>query len=621
MVGSAPTPDGHGETRKPVTGWRVFRRVLRELTGYRPHLVGIAVLGVLAAPLSLLQPLALKVVVDHYLGRQPPPAYLDAVMPAWLADMSGGYMGGGDGYLIFAVFLIIIGALALQSIAYCKRLLSTFTRERLALGLRMRLFGHVEKLSLSYHDQEGPSQATFRIMMDTAVIPGLLLAGLIPALQSLAMVVVFGVAMLLLSVKLTLLIFIVVPLLMAASWPFGRSLRRQWHDIKEIDTSMLGRLQEIFSAVRLVKTFGKEQRETEALQDLAEQGVRARCRVARTQGLFSFVLAMGTAVGTAAFLFLGAGMVRGDELQLGELVMLGALTVQFYAPVQGLVGMIASLQSSFASAERALNLLDEAPAVAERADARPLERAVGALSFRDVSFAYEADQPVLRNVSLEVAAGSRVGIVGRTGAGKTTLMNLLTRLHDPTAGAILLDGSDLRDIVLDDLRRQFAVVLQDPVLFKKSVAENINYALPSASMEQTVQAARLANVHDFIESMPDGYDTIVGERGQRLSGGERQRISLARAFLKDSPILILDEPTSSVDMRTEAAIMEAVQRLMEGRTTFIIAHRPSTLEICDKVLALDGGRVTAFADTRDIPSLDALMTAADPAAALAAIRS
>src|SRR5437016_1287889 len=255
---------------------------------------------------------------------------------------------------------------------------------------------------------------------------------------------------------------------------------------------------------------------------------------------------------------------------------------------------MASMQSHLASAERAFSLLDEAPDVCERPHARPLGRSSGAMTFRNVSFGYNSERPVLRNLSFEVAPGTCLGIAGATGAGKTTLVNLLTRFYDPTAGQILLDGGDLRDYKLADLRNQFAIVLQEPVLFSTSITENIAYARPGAHQNEIIAAAKAANAHDFISRLPQGYLTPVGERGMCLSGGERQRISIARAFLKDAPILILDEPTSSVDVKTESAIVEAMERLMQGRTTFIIAHRPSTLKHCDLLLRIEHGRVVAL---------------------------
>jgi ATP-binding cassette subfamily B protein len=250
------------------------------------------------------------------------------------------------------------------------------------------------------------------------------------------------------------------------------------------------------------------------------------------------------------------------------------------------------MQSSLASAERAFALLDEAPDVVEKPHARALARAVGDISFSNVCFRYEGEEDfVLRDVSFEVKRGTRVGVVGTTGSGKTTLMSLLSRFYDPTTGEILLDGVDLRDYRLADLRGQFGIVLQDPVLFSASIGENIAYARPGATQNEVIEAARAAHAHEFITALPDGYETVVGERGMRLSGGERQRVSLARAFLKDAPILILDEPTSSVDVHTETHIMEAMEQLMRGRTSLMIAHRLSTLRRCDAILKIEAGRV------------------------------
>ena len=244
--------------------------------------------------------------------------------------------------------------------------------------------------------------------------------------------------------------------------------------------------------------------------------------------------------------------------------------------------------------------------MAERQNARSVSRASGAVAFRNVSFAYDGDRPVLENISFEIAPGTRVGVMGATGAGKTTLVGLLTRFYDPTTGRILLDGIDLRDYTLTDLRQQFAIVLQEPILFSTSIAENVAYARPWAGDRDIVAAAKAANAHDFILRLPQGYDTQVGERGMRLSGGERQRIALARAFLKDAPILILDEPTSSIDLATEAAILEAMDRLMRGRTAFMIAHRPSALANCNLLLVIENGRLVDLTEYGPPPPTEAL---------------
>src|SRR5207248_4616679 len=264
---------------------------------------------------------------------------------------------------------------------------------------------------------------------------------------------------------------------------------------------------------------------------------------------------------------------------------------QMYQPLQLLTGKITDLQSWMISLERCFVLLRQSPEISENPSALPITRARGEFEFRKVSFKYAGSGRGLNNISLKIPAGSRVGIVGTTGAGKTTLLNLLMRFYDPSEGQVLLDGVDLREYRIADLRRQFAVVLQEPVLFAASIAENIAYGKRDASDAEIIAAAKAANSHEFISRLPEGYETRSGERGARLSGGERQRISLARAFLRNSPILILDEPTSSVDMQTEASIMEATDALMRGRTTFMIAHRLHTLKNCDLILVLDQGRL------------------------------
>jgi ATP-binding cassette subfamily B protein len=271
--------------------------------------------------------------------------------------------------------------------------------------------------------------------------------------------------------------------------------------------------------------------------------------------------------------------------------MIMAYVAQVYQPLQLLTTKTTELQTWFASLERAFMLLDQEPEISEEKSAVPVSRARGEFEFRNVSFLYEDSQQGIHDLSFHVPAGSRVGIVGATGAGKTTLLNLLMRFYDPSKGAVLLDGIDIRKYRIADLRRQFGVVLQEPVLFAASIAENVAYGKPDATDAEIMDAARAAASHDFISQLPDGYETQVGERGSRLSGGERQRISLARAFLRDSPILILDEPTSSVDVHTEAAIMQATEKLMAGRTTFMIAHRLNTLKSCDLILVLDQGRL------------------------------
>jgi len=312
-------------------------------------------------------------------------------------------------------------------------------------------------------------------------------------------------------------------------------------------------------------------------------------------GVFKLIVGLTIAAGMALALFFGGLHVRSSRITIGDLVMVMAYLAQLYIPLSMTTNKIGALQTALAGIERAFSVLGEPAEVIERPNARPLTRAEGGIIFRHVSFAHRDDHPVLEDVSFEVSAGSSVGIVGKTGAGKTTLVSLLSRFYDPTDGQILLDGVDIREYKLADLRSQFGLVPQDPVLFSRTIADNIAYASTDAGENDIIEAAKAANAHNFIMRLPDGYQTIIGERGATLSGGERQRVALARTFLKNAPILILDEPTSSIDLKTEASIMEATQRLIRGRTAFIIAHRFSTLENCDILLSVEDGKVvTAF---------------------------
>jgi len=394
--------------------------------------------------------------------------------------------------------------------------------------------------------------------------------------------------------RLACIALAVSPAVFVISRRYRRRLRTQSREVKKIESSAMSVVQEVLGAGRVVKAFGQEDREGERFLEKSNEGMRARMRLALTEGGVGLLVALMTATGMAGVLYVGARDIQAGRLTAGELLYVMGLLAQLYTPLKTLNKKMASLQTHMAGAERAFALLDEAPDVIEKPNARPLARARGAMVFRNVSFAYNKDRPVLHEISFALEPGICLGIAGTTGAGKTTLMNLITRFYDPTGGEILLDGVDLRDYKLADLRHQFAIVLQEPILFSTSIAENIAYARPGASRSEIIAAAQAANAHEFIARLPQGYETPVGERGMCLSGGERQRISLARAFLKDAPILILDEPTSSVDIKTEAAIVAAMERLMQGRTTFIIAHRPSTLTHCQRLLRIEHGRIVSL---------------------------
>ena len=560
----------------------VYRRLAAYARPYWPQILLVLLLQLLATPLALLGPVPLKIAVDTVIGSRPLPGWLQAALPASLTGSATMLLG-------LAAALLVLTAVLGSLLDMATGLLQTYTGEKLAQDFRSRLFRHVQRLSLSYHDMTGTSDSTYRIQYDAPAIQRIVVDGLIPLFGSAVTLVAMIVVTARIDLRLAVVALSVSPILFLLSRSFGPRLRKNWKEIKQLDSSAMGVVQEVLSAVRVVKAFGREDREHERFLHQSNRRVRRELEVSAVQGSFDLLVALVMAGGSAAALLIGVQQVRAGQLSLGSLLLVMAYLQQIYKPLRMLSKKTVALESSMASAERAFALLDKVPEVAEKKDAHRVGRSTGSLLFLDVSFAYDADHTVLHRVSFAAPPGTRVGIRGTTGAGKSSLMGLLMRFYDPTDGQILLDGVDLRDYNLGDLRRQFGIVLQEPVLFSSTIGENIAYGRPEATREQIAEAARLANAHEFISALPEGYDTTVGERGMRLSGGERQRISLARAFLLDAPILILDEPTSSVDVKTEAAIIEAMNRLMDGRTTFLISHRLDALTGCDMQIELEKG--------------------------------
>jgi ATP-binding cassette subfamily B protein len=563
---------------------KLYARLYRHAQPSRVHLGTLLLLNLLATPIALLTPLPLKIAVDSLTGSPAVPGFLAAVLPEAATGSHGAV-------LALAVILLLAIALLDQLQRLGSSVLAAWAGERLLLDFRGRLFRYVQRLSFSYLDTRGTADTIYRINWDAASIQWIAVHGFPPLVSSACLLAGMACVVALIDWQLALAALAAAPVIFLITSVARRRLRHGWQRTKDLESAAYGTVQEVLTGLRVVKAFGQEDREQRRFASRSAEGARARVRMTFAESAYALLAGMTTAAGMALVLSLGVRHVRSGGLSLGDLILIMGYLALLYVPLQTISRSITTLQSSLVSAERSLELLDEPTDVPERPGARPLARAAGAVAFRDVSFAYDAGEPVLREVTFEVAPGTRVGIAGATGAGKTTLISLLARFYDPTAGQILLDGTDLREYRLADLRGQFGIVLQETLLFSATVAENIAYARPDAAEAEVVAAAKAANAHDFITALPDGYRTVVGERGMRLSGGERQRIALARAFLKDAPILILDEPTSSLDYKTEAGVMEAMERLMRGRTTFMIAHRLTTLAGCDLRLEVSDGRV------------------------------
>ncbi len=573
-----------GQQAKANSDWVLLWRIFGVARAFRWRIALLLLVSLLATPLTLLAPVPLKIAVDSVLGSDPLPGFLAPLVPGFLQSSE-------FRLLIVAAVMQVLVVLLIQVQAQGLYLLQVATGERLTLGFQARLLDHAQRLSFSFHDKRGTADSIYRIQYDAPSIQWVAVYSLIPLLTAFLTLGSMVVVIFAIDRQLALVALAISPFLYLSARTFSLRMRGQYRDAKKVQSDALKVVQEVLTSFRVVKAFGREEDETQRFVRQSALGVRARLRLAVAEGAFGILVNTITATGAALVLFIGIRSVQAETLTLGSLLLVLSYLGQLYGPLKSISSQLLGLQNHLASAQRAFELVDEVPHVVELPDAKQIRRAAGSIAVEDVSFTYDGETMVLNDVSLVIAPGSRIGIAGRTGAGKTTLVSLLTRFYDPTRGLIRLDGVDLKEYKLDDLRRQFGIVLQEPLLFSTTIGDNIAYARPDADFDDVVAAAKAAEAHGFISKLPDGYGTLVGERGMSLSGGERQRISLARAFLKDAPILILDEPTSSVDTETEGSIMEAMERLMAGRTALVVAHRASTLALCETIFEVRKARV------------------------------
>ncbi len=577
--------------------WAIFKRIALESRTRWPQLLAVLVLSLLSTPVAMLTPVPLKIVVDSVFGTHPLPGYLTSLWP----QVSPSNLAA-----VLAPCLVVAAVLLTYLQGSGSWLLQTYVGEQIALDFRMKLFAHVQRLSLSYHDLQGSADSTFRIQYDAGSLQGIAIQGAIPLITAASRLACMFWITWRLDPSLAAVALGVAPVLLVITYAFRKRLRDRWAAERDLNSAANSLAQETIGSVRVVKAFGREEYENARFLAYSRRRTRELLRVAALQGGFDVLIGIVIGIGLAVTMYLGILHVRSGLLTLGDLTLVVAYVMQVLDPLKAISKNVADLQGGLASAERAFRLLDRVPDVLDSPQALALTRAKGEVSFENVAFSYDGSRMVLDGINVHVPAGARVGLRGVTGSGKSTLFNLLPRFYDVTEGRILLDGVDLRSYKVADLRNQFAIVPQEPVLFSRSIAENIGYGRTGATMDQIVAAAKLAHAHEFIISLKDGYDTIAGERGMQLSGGERQRIAIARAFLKDAPILILDEPTSALDVGTERIVMDALESLMRGRTTFMIAHRLSTLESCDIVLEMRNGCLTDVSSvefTAKIPSI------------------
>jgi ATP-binding cassette subfamily B protein/subfamily B ATP-binding cassette protein MsbA len=557
-------------------------RIAARVRPYSGLTLGCCAVLVATALVGLLVPWPLKILVDSVLE--------DGPLPGLLAGVLAPVAGDRHRLLIVVVAAGLVIAVAQNSLLVLNNYIGSRLKERLILDFRSELFQHAQRLSLTFHDQQRTGDLMNRITYLSASLGSIVLAGP-PLLQSLVTLVgMFWIAFRL-DALLALLSLTVVPFIYYSVGFYASHVDPRLRLVKGMEGQTMSIIHEAMAMLRVIVAFGREQHEYQRFRRQGEQALNARVRLTVDQTLFSLVVNTLTALGTALVLGFGAYRVLQRELTVGELLVIMAYIAAVYTPLQAISNTMGTLKDQLISAQMAFELLDIAPEIHDAPSAVDVDRVAGRIRFEHVHFAYESRAETLKGINLEARPGQVVAIVGPTGAGKTTLASLIPRFYDPSKGRITLDDRDLRDLTLSSLRRHISVVLQEPLLFSTTIAENIRYGRLDATDDEVVACARAANAQQFIEQLPHQYETTIGERGVQLSGGERQRIAVARAFLKNAPILILDEPTSSIDSKTEAVILDALDRLMIGRTAFIIAHRLSTVRHADLIVILDRGAV------------------------------
>lgn len=580
--------------------FQVWKRALFFFQSDWPRFLGVCVLMIAGIGANLLKPWPVAWIVDGLLGQKP--------LPNWLPGAGEWRDSGPWSPLLLILVAAVLGAHLLHS------LLST-AQNYLAIGMGLRglrrarnaVFACLQRLSLRFHQRQRLGDLIYRAAWDTYSFQTLFQQGLVTTVAAALSLLLMVVVMVQINLRLTLAALVTAPLMVLAIRLLGRRMYEQGAAAQQADSAVVSLVQQNLQALPLIQSYTREDREQETFVAQTEAARRSRLRQHSWELIYWLGVSFAFGLGVALTVWLGAAQVMAGHLTIGQLWVFLAYLGQLYDPLNQLSHAGATLSTASAAAGRVLELLDTPEEVKDAPDARPAIRPGGTLppapaphplivrgrlEFDGVTFAYDPGRPVLKNVSFTVEPGQRLAIIGPSGAGKTTLMNLIPRFFDPQEGAVRLDGEDLRRLKLRDLRSLIAVVLQEPVLLPSSIADNIAYGRPGASLAEIEAAARAAGAHDFIAALPQQYQTPVGDGGARLSTGERQRLNLARAFLKDAPILLLDEPTSALDAESEAIVVKSLFELMRGRTTLMIAHRLSTIQKVDAILVLQNGEVT-----------------------------
>ncbi|MGH7408353.1 MAG: ABC transporter ATP-binding protein [Candidatus Methylomirabilales bacterium] len=585
---------------------REFLRLLRYALAHKGKICLSILAMLLVALLSAVSIGAIQPILDLILSPKDAPPFISLPKPlqerigpfvnslAWIQEADKlTVVAGICGVLLVLVFLKGV-------LMYFQKFIMNYVAEHVMMDVRNDLYAAVHTFSLAFFSRRPTGEIMARLTLDVNLVGETVMMAFGQALREPFYILAFGALLFLLHWQLALLSILVLPLTFIPIVKFGKKMRYRGLQVQERRAELNTILQEAITGIRIVKAFVAEGYERLRFGRKNRESFRASVRIARVDALSSPVLEVLGGIGIVGIVILGSFLVLRQILSLGEfLVFVGAL-ISMFQPIKRLGGLNNIIQRGMAGVKRVFELMDTRPDLLEAHDAVPLAAVRGAVAFRGVSFAYDGAQPVLRDLSFEARPGELVAIVGSSGAGKSTLVNLLPRLYDPTAGRVEIDGTDVRRVTFRSLREQIGIVTQETILFDDTVYNNIAYGRSGVAPERVQEAARIAHAAEFIERLPQGYETRIGERGVRLSGGEKQRIAIARAVLRDPPILILDEATSALDAESERLVQDALDRLMKGRTTFVIAHRLSTILRADKILVLEGGRIVEAGPHQDL---------------------
>ena len=559
---------------------------------YRGSLLSILCCMMVQTLMSLAAPWPLKIVLDNVVGSHKLPSWLDDVLKPVLAGSSKMQIAAAAAIMV--VVFALIGALA----SYIANYYTESVGQWVANDLRMRTYHHLERLSLGYFDSHQTGALLSTITSDIQTIQGFASSSTLSIVVDLLTIVGMLGIMFWLNWDFTLIIVAVAPFMLLLASRFKKVVKKATREVRMQQSNMVAVVQQGLESMRVVKAFGRQDLAQQELGEVSKATVAAALKARRVKALLSPMVAVIVSLCTAIVLWRGSSLILAGTMTAGALIVFLSYLTQFFKPVKDLATITNQIAQTAVGVERVRGILEADIIIPEIADARDPQAFRGEIEFDDVAFAYSSDAPVLQRVSFTIKPGQMVGIVGATGGGKSTIVSLIPRFYDPTAGAVKIDGVDIRQYKLQPLRNQIGYVLQDTVLFRGTIRDNIAYGRAGATQDEIIAAAKLANADEFIERMPHGYDTLVGERGETLSGGQRQRIGIARAVIRNNPILILDEPTAALDTESERAVIDALDRLMRARTVITIAHRLSTIRNCDKILVLKAG-VVAEEGTHD----------------------